>query len=438
MGKKKRKKPFRAPAMKRQLPVEMQRAMEERRRAFEEEFQASCGRVRAVLTRFHPGDALTAVNISDLWQPNRASQVKHLLAFSLLMATPADSFAPARMTTYEDFAGFCGALTEALTDFPTLEDYVPESDWGEVKVLLGHEPVAILHGGPVQRIVDFMEAFRICHGDSSNAVADLECAIRLQAELLRLMPHNGSDQDDGPIPGHVEVPPAPFWEIGAVALTQLSATHHLRPDYIAELGQAASWKDASGFGDAVMTGAVLPWLAARIDGSLRAMSLRNSATVVIDAWAKAALDAPVEVAARLGAYLAKRIQGRSCVTGPLVLRSRGERVPLAIAGALVEGPHYFLVAPVPPGQLAQAGKAVAAMRRVMRDADWGLQVIGTSDGFQLRDAKGALPGPEAVKMILVHTPVSTGLSVVKPPSNDARLISLVDACTNFRFDRISG
>ncbi|WP_448152868.1 hypothetical protein [Castellaniella caeni] len=47
MGKKKRNKPFRAPAMKPQLPVEIQRAMDERRKMFEQAFQTSCGRVRA-------------------------------------------------------------------------------------------------------------------------------------------------------------------------------------------------------------------------------------------------------------------------------------------------------------------------------------------------------------------------------------------------------
>lgn len=431
MGKKKRNKPFRAPAMKPQLPVEIQRAMDERRKMFEQAFQTSCGRVRAVLTRFHPGDALAAVNISDLWQPNRASQVKHQLAFSLLVSTPADSFTADRMATYEDFAGFCSALIEALPDFPTLEDYVPEADWGEVKVLLGQESVAILYGGPVQRIVDYIEAFRICHGNGTQAVVDLERSIRLQGELLRQVPRNGDDRVDESSPGNIEVPPSSFWEVVMPALTQLSAVEQLRAEYIAELGQPASWKDASGFGDAVMTGAALPWLAVRIDGALRAMSLRNATSVVIDAWAKAALDAPVRVAARLGTYLAKRIEARSCLTGPLQLRSRGERVPLAIAAVLVHDPHYFLVVPVPPGQLAQAGKAVTAMRRVMRDADWGLQVIGTSDGFQLRDARGTVPGPTAVKIILVNTPVSTGLSAIKVPSTHARLISLVDACTIF-------
>lgn len=429
MSRKKRKKPFRAPVTK--PPVTILRAMDERRKVFEQAFQVSCGRVREVLTQFHPDDALAAVNISDLWQPNRASQVKHLLALSLLVSTPADSFTPVRMVTYEEFSGFCNALIEALPDFPTLEDYVPEADWGEVKVLLGQEPVAILHGGPVQRVVDHIEAFRICHGNGTQAVPDLERAIRLQGEFLRLVPRNGGDQADESNPGHIEVPPASFWEVVLPALTQLPAAEQLRTDYVAELGEPATWKDASGFGDAVMTGAALPYLAARIDGAVRAMSLRNATTVVIDAWAKAALDAPAQVAARLGAYLAKRIEGRSCLTGPLQLRSRGERVPLAIAAVLLDRPHYFLVVAVPPGQLALAGKSVTAMRRAMRDADWGLQVVGTANGFQLRDAHGAVPGPEAVRIILVNTPVSTGMSMIKPPSAEARLMSLVDACSIF-------
>lgn len=431
MSKKKRKKPFRAAVTKPNLPIVMLKAMDEQRKVFEQDFQASCARVREVLTLFHPDDALTAVNISDLWQPNRTSQVKHLLAFSLLVSTPADSFTPVRMATYEEFSGFCNALIAALPDFPTLEDYVPEADWGEVKVLLGREQVAILHGGPVQRVVDHIDAFRICHGNGTQAVADLERAIRLQGELLRLVPRNGGNQADESNPGDVEVPPASFWEVVKPALTQLSAADQLRADYVAELGQPNFWKGASGFGDAVMTGTALPYLAVRIDGAVRAMSLRNATTVVIDAWAKAAQDAPAGIADRLGAYLAKRLEVRSCLTGPLQLRSRGERVLQAIAAVLVDGPHYFLVVPVQPSQLAQAGKTVTAMRRVMRDADWGFQVVGTPDGFQLRNAQHAVPGPATVKIILVNMQVSTGGSVIKRPSADARLMSLVDACTIF-------
>jgi hypothetical protein len=161
------------------------------------------------------------------------------------------------------------------------------------------------------------------------------------------------------------------------------------------------------------------------------MALRNVATVVIDAYANTPLDAPDRVAARLSAYLSKRINGRTCLPGPLVLRTRNEQAPFPIAAVLTEGANHFLVVPVTPGQWAQAGNAVATMRRLMLDRTWGLQLLGTSEGFQLGVSRGAAYGPDAVKIILVKTQVSTGISITKSPSADARLIHLVDACTLF-------
>jgi len=431
LSKKKRKKPFSGPSTKPYLSIKMPQIVEERRDMFNQSFQLSCSQVREVLTRFHPGDVLTAVNISDLWQPNRASQVKHQLAFSLLMSTPAESFSPIRMVTYGDFSEFCNALIQAFPDFPMLEDYVPEEDWGEVKVLVGPEPISILHGGPVQRIADYVEAFRIFHGDGTQAVIDLERAIRLQGELLMAAPLNSGDQTDELTPGYVEVAPVSFWEVMSPALIQLPMIEQIHAQYVVELGQPSCWEDANDFGDAVMTGAVLPWLAARIDGSLRAFSIRNAITVVIEAWAKTPQDSPTKLAARIGAYLTKRIKSYSCLAGPLKLRSQVEIAPLTIAAVLIDDPHYFLVVPVSLSQQTQVGKAVTTMRRIIGDMDWGLQVVGTQEGFQLRDARGSLPEPAAVEIILVNTPVSTALSMIKPPSANARLMSLVDTCTIF-------
>lgn len=409
----------------------MQRVMDKQHSMFDQAFQASCSQVREVLSLYHPIDVLTATNILDLWQPNRASQVKHQLAFSLLVSIPADSFRPVRMTTYEEFWEFCSALIEALPEFPMLEDYVPELDWGEVKVLLGREPIAILYGGPVQRIVDYIEAFRICHGDGTQAAADLECAIRLQGEFLRLVPKNGKDETDETTPGYVEVPPESFWEAVSLALKQFPESGKLRDHFVVELGYAASWQDASSFSEAIMTGTALPWVATKIDGKLVAVSLRNAVTVAIDFWAKSAQDASAGVVARLSSYIAKRVQRHSCLAGPLLLRSSSECAPLPIAAALVDGSHNFLVVPIAPGQLALASKAVTVMRRIMRNSDWGLQFAGTSEGCQLRDDHGGLIGPKAVHILLVNTSVSTELSMVKQPSRDARLMSLVDACTIF-------
>jgi hypothetical protein len=429
MGKKKRKKPFRTLAAKSRELNEMRRLREEKIKHSEQIFEATCDQVRDVLTRFQPLDVLAAINICDLWQPNRASQVKHQLAFCLFVSLSADSFMRTRMLSYEDFSDFCKALMEALPAFPTLEDYVPEPDWGEVKVLLGQEPVTILHGGPVQRVADYIEAFRIDHGDGSQAVAELDIAIRLQAELLRRIPSNADDGE--PMPGHIEVPSRSFWEVAMPALQVPFSASEIADRYVADLGQHATWKGAGAFGDAILSGTALPWIAVRIDGAHYAMSLRNGAAVVIDAWSRAPRDAPVRVAARLNSYLAKRIMHHTYLPGPLLLRTQNDEVSFPIAGVLTDGEQAFIVVPVTPSLWAHAVKAVATMRRLMRDRSWGFQLLGTSEGFQLGEARGAALGPDAVNIVLVKTLVSTGLSPSKTPSVDARIIDLVDACTIF-------
>ncbi len=434
MSKKKRKKnrkKLRAQRRSSGFPIEIQRTMDENRKVYENAFQLSCKRVQEVLTMYHPEDVLTALNVSDLWQPNRSSQVKHLLALSLAVSTPADRFAQTRMATYEEFVRFCDTLIEALPDLPMLEDYLPEADWGEVKILIGLEPFAILHGGPVQRIVDFMEAFRISHAGIPQALDDLNGAIQLQSELLQQMPKNSDDQSRDISPGYIEVPPASYWDAAIPALRQLSAVERLHSQYTVELGQPITWSCASEFGDAVMTGAVLPWLAVKVDEVPRAVSLRNAVPVVIDTWAKDLNFDPELIAKELGAYLAKRIETSSCLTGPLLIRSRHERVPAPIAAILMDGSNFFLVVPVSHDRLEQAGKIVVAMRRVMQHADWVFQVNGASDAFQIRDMQGMVPRPEAVQIILVNTKVSTAFSFMTKPKDDIRLMSLVDACTIF-------
>ncbi|MET0003348.1 MAG: hypothetical protein ABW087_06950 [Candidatus Thiodiazotropha sp.] len=253
----------------------------------------------------------------------------------------------------------------------------------------------------------------------------------MQSQLLQHAPLNDDEQSDELTPGHIEIPPTHFWEVMLPALKNLSATKLLRNRYITQLGQPATWFDASSFGEAVMTGAVLPWRAVQIDGMTYAICLRNVATVVIDAWATETNAASSWTATQLGSYLAKRIETRSCLTGPLVMRSRRERVPLPIATVLVGASHFYLIVPVTIDQLEVANKAVIAMRRVMRDPDWGFQVIGTSDGFQLRDAQASRPKLTSINIILVITTVSTGHLRVKQTNAKARLMTLVDVCTIF-------
>lgn len=66
--------------------------------ALDRAFRAACEQVLAVLKRVHPVDALAALNVCDLWLPNRASPYKHQMTFGLLISQSAQSFASLRMS----------------------------------------------------------------------------------------------------------------------------------------------------------------------------------------------------------------------------------------------------------------------------------------------------------------------------------------------------
>ncbi|QNP60069.1 hypothetical protein [Paenacidovorax monticola] len=473
---KKRKKSFRnsvsSPAGRTSataVAAEQQRMNQARHAALDRAFRAACEQVLAVLRRVHPVDALAALNVCDLWQPNRASPYKHQMAFGLLISQPAQSFASSRLSCYEDFRSFCEDLQQALPALPMLEDMTPEADWGDIKVLRGTQPQAILHGGPIQRLADHIEAFCIGRAENSQAVAELDAAIGLQAELLQRVPHNASTlrgqqrseetalqvaakaqslqhanleemerlaasvdrEESEPWPGHLEVPPREFWDIAMPALQRPFQGPALEASRMASLGQACPWSGFNGFGNAIMAGTALPWALVHIDGCSFGVCLRNVVTVVIDAWAEVDQEAPWRVAARLGAYIAKRIPANNFLPGPMMLRTQQERTLMPIAAVLSRGSLNILVVPVTPTQWPYVHRGVAELKRVMRNPNWGLQRIGTSEGYQLGNLHGSAPGPQEVYIVLVTTKVSTQLAFMRNPAADTQLMPLVDACTIF-------
>jgi hypothetical protein len=52
------------------------------------EFERRRDALREFLCRFNALDVLVSIGVSELWLPNRSSQVKHLLALNIALATP--------------------------------------------------------------------------------------------------------------------------------------------------------------------------------------------------------------------------------------------------------------------------------------------------------------------------------------------------------------
>ena len=185
MGKISRRKPPRPPSKTMVKPAFNPRALFERHEAEAElGFAQACTRLRLLFTQFAAEDVIVAINVSDLWPPNISAQVKHQLAFAVCLSIPPAEFSLTRLQSYEEFGRFARALIDILPRFPSLEDYWPESDWGDVKFTDALDARPCFYGGTVQRICDFIEAFQILHGDASDAVRDMRYARQMQAALL--------------------------------------------------------------------------------------------------------------------------------------------------------------------------------------------------------------------------------------------------------------
>lgn len=142
-----------------------------RREAIEKEFAQHVSAIQTVLDRYDPFDAALAIAVSDLWPANAASPIKHILAWAILAGVERVAEGALRITTYEEFKTFVEALISAYPDFPMLEDFVPEIDWGEVRVPLHDDLVPMFYGSYIERTPDFVGAFRITQASNEQALA---------------------------------------------------------------------------------------------------------------------------------------------------------------------------------------------------------------------------------------------------------------------------
>jgi len=96
----------------------------------------NCGsQLYDLFSKYNAEDVAVSLDVSDLWLPNISSQVKHQFALGVFAEMDIERFTPSkRLGAYDEFNEFIRAVHAILPSFPMLEDYIPEPDWGEVRV----------------------------------------------------------------------------------------------------------------------------------------------------------------------------------------------------------------------------------------------------------------------------------------------------------------
>lgn len=440
MGKKSRLKRERRGAASGPLPLlQNNRAASH---AVDDEYRNQTQALRKLFAEFDPVDVLVSLGVSELWLPNRSSQVKHVFALQVALSMRADEFSGGRrMDTFETFRDFVGELHRLLPSNPMLEDFVPEADWGEIFLPTDGTIEPIFFGCSVERIPDFIEAFRLLRADEPQALADMRLALGLQAHIIRSIPASlvGSAEDVSA--GHIEVPTAEFWT--ACRQTLLSTWTAVQgvaegtsADLMIETGALRTSSTWSAFGDGVMTGTALPHAIVQIGQTKLPVSVRSASTVVIDMWdarpRPGSVNASVDLCRRVGAFVMNRLRSGSVVAGPIKVVGTSRELDGPIAAVVSTGKKFHFIVLATPDELPRVATLERKLKQLIDESDrWGLALPDVKEVVEFRHPDGLLPRSTDIQVVAILACVTTQATALDLPTPSVHVLGLPDFVSIF-------
>lgn len=259
------------------------------------------------------------MNVSDLWLGNIRSPVKHILAWRVLVELGLSEHGTETITTYQDLTIFLEKLYDAWPEFPMLEDFLPEDDWGQIKISLGQEYVPMFYGSCIERTPDFVEAFRITYAGLPDAQAQMDFVVALQAQIIQSisLPDNIREGE------LCEIPSEDFWLSCRAFLMKIGVDlaerkRALDLDYMANERILKGPLTNESFSNSVMDGEALPFLGIDLNGVWLPISVRSAPGVVIDHWGKKQLPGvSSDTHSSLASFIAERF--KKTLKGPLAV-----------------------------------------------------------------------------------------------------------------------
>lgn len=391
--------------------------------------------IRGLFRQYKSLDVAVALSTSELWPANTGSPIKHIFAWCVLLGLPCESQEGMSIDSYADFKAFTKAMYAAWPEFPMLEDFSPETDWGQIKVRLAQEFAPMFYGSCIERTPDFVEAFRITYAHIPEAQAHMDLAIALQTRIIESIPDPISTATVEAQCAHVEIVPENFWLACRTVFQQLGddlANWRDKAGYTLDVhfGTFKAPLSSDAFGNAVMQGMALPFLAIEKDGTWVPMSVRSAPSLIIDHWANKSLTGVSRSTHRkLAEFAAERFQ--RTLMGPLTLYVDGtacEDLPISCIIPSDSGVYLICTCDhASNDRLSNAAESIYA--KVSR---------GSPIFFRLDDGRflslsrdGEEPGVDELHIVIVVTLAGTAFSSINIPSSPTRLLPLTDFITIF-------
>lgn len=440
MGKKSRLKRERRRMAENNHLTMLSRCLESHRHT-EANFTETLKSLENYLSKFNAEDVCIAINISHLWLPNISSQVKHVLALRVFSSMQTECFDLAsRIDTYALFSNFTSQLYKLLPQFPMLEDYVPECDWGEVKIEYKGKISSLFYGCEIERITDFIECFKFIAGSNASAHKDMRIALDVQDYIIANIDRSIVGYSENIERGHIEVPSEHFWKDCLTALTSIPkampSCQEVSKPLIISQGSLKSNFSMSDFSELIMTGKALPALFIDIGGKQVPVAIRSMPGAILTYWEKrigGVSPAPDGgITRRISSYIAHRIDHRNIFAGPFVLRSKTYQSPCKFSAALLSTNSFTLVVALHPNSIKLLQQVELTIQQVLTSGeDWALFPEDEQGAIQFRHPSGRLPQPSEVSILLIIAYSSTIPTRIELPKNTARVMFLSEFISIF-------
>jgi len=157
----------------------------------------------------------------SIFLPNTSSTAKQLFLTAILITINEDEFSTQdKIINYTEFSVLFKKILELTPNFPQLEDYFPETDWGEIKFYHHKKLYKIFYGGELENTYDFLEAFKITHCSLENEYEksikrspneDLSSFLELQNLIINTIEQEVYDDRDFNL-GQLILPDEGFWK----------------------------------------------------------------------------------------------------------------------------------------------------------------------------------------------------------------------------------
>jgi len=267
--------------------------------SFEKQFLNSQKKIIRTLKKYSLKDIFTALFVSNLWIPNVSSPIKHQFLYGLLFSIDPDELSGSDMIfKYPDLVKFLKTVYKDLIEFPSVEDYRPESDWGEIKYEIDGTILTIFYGNEFSNINEYISLFEMvfCTYDENlfdltgrSPTNELKQCFKIQDLIIKSI-----DSQKRPDPydvkiGNIEIPSKAFFHccidfLNNQKLEKVIDKEILKEFQLNDQGPFGTLFSSAEFMNKVMQGKFIKSFWLNHDGTIYPILPRKYFSTLFDTW----------------------------------------------------------------------------------------------------------------------------------------------------------